>query len=224
MSTKLLNKGAASSPGNDFLSLFRQAGKLEHCLPGTELFRQEQSIRDIYLIESGAVKFTRATNRGREMLVTLRSEGDLLGAASVISHNLSSVTATTVTECRIRRLSTEAFLKLEETDREFSRALLRAISRQFYQQTARLAWLGTSKSLARVAHLLLQLVPESASKQAGEARLQLPMKHVDLAKMLAMSPEHFSRMLSKLEEMGIIRRSKGWICVRDLKRLAEEAD
>ncbi|MDQ3013142.1 MAG: Crp/Fnr family transcriptional regulator [Acidobacteriota bacterium] len=215
---------AGSSLDDKFPSLFRQHAELKDYLPETELFRQGRLISAIWLIERGIVKFTRTHSQGREMIVALRLPGKLLGAASVISHSPSAVTAATLTECRLYHLSAEVFLNLVETNTEFARYLLRTISRQFYEQSANLARLGTSPALARVAHLLLQLVPESAYKQGGEIRLELPAKHAVLAKTLAIRHEYFSRLLGKLNKMGIIRSSKGWIYVRDLKRLAQQAE
>jgi len=221
--TPLPEDAADNNSNNEFLLLFRQQAELKDCLPDTVLFRQERLIPGIWFIEGGLVKFTRTDKQGRDMIIALRLPGNLLGAAAVISRNLSSVTATTLTESRLYHLSTEIFLNLVETNPEFAKHVLHAICNQFYKQSADLARLGTSPALARVAHLLLHIAQESAYKQGGEARLELPAKHADLAKILAIRAEYFSRLLGELEGMGIIRRSKGWIYVRDMDRLVQEA-
>ncbi|MDQ3012311.1 MAG: Crp/Fnr family transcriptional regulator [Acidobacteriota bacterium] len=222
--TALSSDTARGKSKEEFLNLFRQRGELKDHPPKTELFRQGQPIRNICLIERGLVKFTCAGKQGREMVVALRAAGSLLGAAATVSNCLPWMTASTLTECQIYCLSAEAFLRLVENDFDFSLSILRAISRQLYEQTNWLALLGTASARARQAHLLLQLVPESAYQQQGEIRLNLPMSKADLARMLAITPQHFSSKLRELEEMNILRRGKGWIYVRDLTALIHEAE
>lgn len=225
MNTAVFSSDVIMGKSNDeSLNLFRQQGELKDYPPKTELFRQGQPIRNICLIERGLIKFTRASKQGREMVVALRSPGSLLGAAAAVSNVIPQVTGSTLTECQIYCLSAEAFLHLVETDTEFSLSILQTVSYQFYEQTSWLALLGTASARSRVAHLLLQLVPQPADQQSGEIRLHLPMDKADLAKMLAMTPQHFSSKLRELEEVNVIRRSKGWIYVRDLAALTREAE
>ena len=160
MSSTSLNEDADNGESTDeLLHRFRQQGELKDCPPETELFQRGQAIRDVYLIERGLVKFTRIGKQGREMMVALRLPGNLLGAAAVISRRAPQVTGRTLTECRLYSLPVAAFLHLVHTDIEFSRSILQAVSRQFYEQTNRLAQLGTASARPRLAHLLLQLVP-----------------------------------------------------------------
>ena len=226
MNSTSLNEDAGNSrPIDELLHFFRQQGELKDCPPETELFQRGEAIRDVCLIERGLVKFTRIGKQGREMMVALRLPGNLLGAAAVISRRAPQVTGETLTECRLYSLPVTAFLQLVHTDIEFSRCVLQVISRQFYKQTAQLARLGTVSARSRLAHLLLQSVPDSAYQQEGEIRLQLlPMDNADLAKMMAVTPEYFSSKLRELEKMNIIRRGKGWIYVRDLAMLIREAE
>jgi CRP/FNR family transcriptional regulator len=225
MSFTSLNENAVKSRSTaELLHFFRQRGELKDYSPETELFHRGQAIREIHLIERGLVKFTRAGKLGHEMVVMLRSSGDLLGAAAIVSHRIPQVTGRTLTECQIYSLSTKVFQDLVEVNIEFSRSILQAISRQLYEQTERLAQLGTSSARARLAHLLLQLIPESGYKSKEEIRLELPISKVDIAGLLAITPEHLSRKFGELEEMGIIRRSKGWVYVRNLALLSQESE
>lgn len=206
------------------MRLFHQRGELKDQPPGTELFTQGHPIRHIYLIERGVVKLTHTDMAGHEMIVVLRPSGRMLGATSVILDNPAPASAVTLTACQVRCLSAEVFSSLLENDIEFLHQVLHAISQNSYEQTIHLSQLGTVSARSRLAYLLLQFIPDSAQDQGGEIRLKLPVTKADLARLLAISPEHLSRKLGELEKMGIIRRSKGWIYVRSLERLAQEAE
>ncbi|MCI0389265.1 MAG: Crp/Fnr family transcriptional regulator [Acidobacteria bacterium] len=213
-----------SRSSDEILSLFRQRGRLIDCPPGIELFRQGHAIHDVCLLERGLIKLTHANKDGNEFVIDLRLPGRMLGAATVISRNLALVTGMTLTDCRIHSLSAEAFLNVVETDIEFSQHVLRVISQQFYEQVVNLAELGSIPARSRLARILLKFIPEPAYKLGEEIRLQLPVSKADLAGLLAIAPSYFSRLLGKLEEKGVIRRSKGWIYVRSIDLLRQEAE
>jgi len=45
----------------------------------------------------------------------------------------------------------------------------------------------------------------------NEMRLQMPLKHWEVAELIAVTPEHLSRVLRQMETEGILRREKGWL-------------
>ncbi len=89
-------------------------------------------IRDVYLIEAGWVRLTQIDHEGREAVVTFRSQGKLLGVATLASHAPLRVSAITLTECRMYRLSAARFLKQVDNDLELSRCLRHTLAQQFY--------------------------------------------------------------------------------------------
>lgn len=213
---------AASGSSNKFLDSFPRRGELKDFPPDEELFRQGHPIRSICLLKDGLINLTYTNPQGQEMTTELRRAESILGAATVIAQRPAPVTAITFAPCRVYCLATEVFLMLVNTDAEFARAVLEVVSRQSYQQTLRYVSLATSSARARLAQTLLQFVPSAVPP--GELRLDLPGRRADLAKLLAIRPEHLSRQLGALEKAGVIRRGKGWIYVRSLEQLRREAE
>lgn len=208
---------------NALTTLFHGSGKLQTYLPETELFSQGEMIRDVYLIEAGWVRLTQTDHEGREAVVTFRSQGKLLGVAALISQKPLRVSAITLNECRMYRLSAARFLKQVNNDLELSRALNHTLGQQYYDLADDLARLATHSARARLADLLLQFVPEATPTSTGELRLSLPFKQATMASWLAIAPETLSRELKKLEQDGVIRRGNGWVFVTNLERLTREA-
>lgn len=215
---------ARRGASNELLQFFYQQGELKDFPPQTELFRQGEAINTICLIESGLVKLTHTSGQGSVMTVALRFPGTMLGAASVISGNPAPTFAVTVETCRLYCLPAEIFLQQLKTNIKFANEVVRAISQNFYEQTLHQARLGTLRTPGRVAQLLLQFLPRAVLEQNGEMRLQLPISDSDAARLLMISPEHFSRTLKQLKTRDIIRRSKGWIFISDLEALRREAE
>jgi CRP-like cAMP-binding protein len=110
---------------------------------------------------------------------------------------------------------------VDESER-FARLLLKAISLRVHDQVSRLALLGTASARSRLAERLLQFVPLDRAADAGEVRVELPLRQYELAALLAITPEYLSRLLKEFEEAGVIRRKSGWIIIRSLRRLVQE--
>lgn len=224
MNTTLVPASISNNSVNEeLLNLFHRHGELKERSPGAELFRQNHSISDACLIERGLVKLMHTNQQGREVIIALRWPIRMLGVMAIISTRPAPTSAVTLTSCLMRCISTDSFLGLLQTDSEFSNCILRAISQDFYEQTLNQVQLSTANSRERLSRFLLQLIPVSAQEQEGELRLQLPIPKGDLAKLLAITPEHLSRVLAELEKRGAIRRSKGWIYVTSIALLSHEA-
>jgi CRP-like cAMP-binding protein len=108
------------------------------------------------------------------------------------------------------------FLRFAKLNAEFSKHLLHLYSCEVYDQIRRLVMLGTLTARQRLEQLLLQMISSKAQK---EMRLKWPLKLEEVAQLIAVQPEHLSRLLKQMEEEGIIQREKGGIVVSDPQRL-----
>ncbi len=55
-----------------------------------------------------------------------------------------------------------------------------------------------------------------------EIKYQLPLKRKELSQMIAVTPEHLSRLLKALEHDGLIQRNENWLEIKDYRRLITE--
>jgi CRP/FNR family transcriptional regulator len=182
----------------------------------TELFTQGSPSHGVFCLHSGLAKLINLGRDGDEFIVGLRSSGWILGAAAVMIQEPYPVTAVTVTPCCLHFIPSADFRRLVDLDAEFARHLLQLYSREVYDQTSQMAMLGTLKARQRLERLLAQLIPPH---EQNETRLKLPLKFEEVAQLIAVKPEHLSRVLKQLEDEGLIRRDKGWIIVSDPQRL-----
>jgi CRP-like cAMP-binding protein len=182
----------------------------------TELFRQGFSAHGVFCIHSGLVKLINVAPDGKEIIIGLHSSGWILGAAPVMIQKPYPVSAMTLTRCQLHYVPTADFLDFVKLNSEFARHLLHLCSREVYDQTNQLAMLGTLKARQRLEQLLVQMI---SSKEQNETRLKLPLKLEEIAQLIAVKPEHLSRVLKQIEDEGLIRRDKGWIIVSDPQRL-----
>ncbi len=71
---------------------------------GTVLFKEGEIGKEMYLINSGEVRLSRKTQQGTVYMATL-GFGEFFGETSVITNKPRSITAETVSECRLNVIS-----------------------------------------------------------------------------------------------------------------------
>lgn len=195
------------------------------CLEGEELIRQGGSPHGVYVIARGHVKLSSIDQDGRELIVGLRSEGSMLGACAVILHRVYRISATAITECALRYLSAELFNRLLTDDVEFSRLVRLDQSRECYGLVTNIAQLGCASAVGRFEGLLRALISGMPlNEQRRGLRLELPLKHWEVAQLIAITPEHLSRIVRKMQQDGILEWKKSRITIFDPHRLQRQTN
>jgi CRP/FNR family transcriptional regulator len=208
----------------DVLSLLRQHSIEQTISANLWLFHQGDPIGDIYLLEKGLVKMLRLEANGGEAIGELRFRGTLLGAASALANAPAPMAAYTITECKVARMSVQAFLQLEQSNTAFSHELLVLISQQKTEQSIRYTRHATFSARAQLAQLLLMLLREFGTERNGEWRLASPLTKQDMAGWVGITPQHLSALLREMKGDGLIAEEKGWIIFRDFALLQYEAE
>ncbi len=191
---------------------------------GEELFRQGAFPRGAYFIASGYVKLTSVDTDGRQLIIGLRSAGSILGAASVILEKSHPVSATTVTSCTLRYISSSAFISLLKEDAHFSWLVQLEQSRESYERITRIVQLGCGSARQRLAELLCQLISANpVIESQPEVCLHLPLKQWEVAQLIAVTPEHLNRIVRQMQREEILRWTKSCVVIPDWQRLRQVA-
>lgn len=190
---------------------------------GTVLVQQGGEPGDIFFIEEGLAKLARMDGNGRQQILGLRGPGWLLGAAFVLAGRSHPASVVAVTPCTLRRLSREAFLEMMAEQSGLSWHVHRMHSREVLSQSHHMADLGGKTARQRLERVLRRLAAvTNPDGRDRDVRLLSPLKRWELASLIAVSPEHLSRLLKQLRGDGVIRVDKGWIVITDLRRLAAD--
>ncbi len=197
-----------------------------HTAPaGTELFVQGQTLQEVLHVVSGIVKLTQWDPRGVESIVGFTFAGEWLGTAAVIAESPTPMSAVTCCRTALRRVSARTFRDQLDHNRQLSRQIHEAHSRELCRQTQWIGQLCSLGSLQRLRCALCRLAEAAQGTVSGSAvRLQLPIHRWELAEFIGVTPEHLSRLLKDMERRDLIRREKGWIVIRDFTRLCREDD
>lgn len=77
----------------------------------SKIFREGETTNEMYIIISGNVKITKATDDGKSLVLAELGPGSMIGEMSLISGQPRSATATAVTEVKLKAITKDIFTK-----------------------------------------------------------------------------------------------------------------
>jgi CRP/FNR family cyclic AMP-dependent transcriptional regulator len=172
---------------------------------GSILFSEGQASRSVWVVCAGQVKLTRSSREGRTLLVKVARPGDVLGLSAALSKTPYEVTAQAIERTQLATFAQQNFLEFIHQHGEGSLHAAESLSKEYQSALTDACRLALSSSIAgRVAHLLLELVVESETTPHAQPKIQMSLRHEDLASMLGSSRESITRVLSSLRRQGVI--------------------
>jgi CRP/FNR family transcriptional regulator len=162
---------------------------------GTMLIEQDTPADYVVLLRHGLVKLLYATPEGRETTLGLRTSGWYAGAASVLMNTASVYSVIAVTPCTVSRIPATEFSASLMQNARMMRHFLHTICNELISQSAAQAQVMSGSAEQRLTHFMRE-------RTAAHDRLKtldaLPhLKQMELAQLLAITPEHLSRLLHK---------------------------
>ena len=156
----------------------------------------------LWLVLSGWVKLTRQTPDGKESIVGLCTEGDILGEASLFPHANYPYTAEVVGQgAQMAAIPAATIRSLMAREPSLSSHVMSLLNDRTSQAQLKLEQMTTMSAAQRLGCFLLRLCHTQAN---GAKTLQIPVEKHVLATYLGMKPETLSRSQQQLKPLGIV--------------------
>jgi CRP-like cAMP-binding protein len=182
--------------------------------PRTVLFQQGDRVEYVYLLIRGTIKFSFVYGSGHEVISLMRSDACALGADAALLGVPSLVAATTLCQCKIRSIPAEPIRKMLRNDADLSFHMSRLMAFESLNHT--MAIINSSSGNARdrlINFLRQQQAGVGKASDAAPASATILRKH-EIAKLLAITPEHLSRIVKRLAMEGIVEDHHKTIALR----------
>lgn len=177
----------------------------------------------LYVLTGGVVKVTVAAENGSEMIVALRSRGDLIGEFSLIDDKPRVATARavgTVGAIRISRPDFDAFGRQHPAARS---TLMRSLVAKMRASTDWNAQRARS-ARERLAWALHDLATDyGETEEDGSVIIPLALTQSEMGELAGTAVSTTERILAGLREEGVIATGYKEITVRNVGRLREIA-
>jgi CRP-like cAMP-binding protein len=166
---------------------------IEYVSPGEFIGKQDGKCTEVKLIQSGVVKLTYLDENGQEFLLGLRSTGWWMGSMQSLLDVPNLYTVQAVTSCSLSTIPADDFSRMLVINPRMLRHFLSSICRENVIQAKGQIMLLASDAENR----LLQMLDERENSVWKTLDPTTIMRQGDIAKLLAVSPEHLSRVLHR---------------------------
>jgi CRP/FNR family cyclic AMP-dependent transcriptional regulator len=167
----------------------------------TELIRQGEIGKNLYIIESGRVRVYVASEDGREITINEESGGSCIGEIALLDDEPRSASVVTLEKTEAIAISKAAFQECVTENPAIAFAIIRTLTRRLRSATGGLKSLALDNVYRRLAAKITELAVED---EDNVLRLQQRYTHQDLGNMVGASREMVSKVMAELVKGGYI--------------------
>jgi len=191
---------------------------------GQNIFTEGTYPAGIYFIKKGKVKKYKSLNRGKEQIIYVCSEGELLGYATFLSEEIYPDSAASLTDAVIGFLSKDKLMKLLDEHDELSKMLMKNLSHEFGVLVNFIATFTQKTVRERVALTLLILHEKFKEDLNENNEVQIVLTRADFANIVGTAVATLVRLLHDFKEENLIQTQGRKIVIINKAQLLEIAD
>jgi CRP-like cAMP-binding protein len=168
---------------------------------GQTLFHEGDDAAAFYVVASGQVKVFKESVDGRELIIKIMREGDLVGEAAALAGVPYPASAQALDDAAAVEVPCREFVALIKSEPDLALNIIAALSVRLHQISAILEKLTLKGVPARLASYLLEHARAGADE--GEY-VALDVTKTSLAAALGTIPETLSRALRRFADAGLV--------------------
>ncbi|MEC9488989.1 MAG: Crp/Fnr family transcriptional regulator [Halanaerobium sp.] len=186
---------------------FYEAGKV--------IFTEGEAGGSLYILLQGRVKVSKISPDGKEKILAIIEPGDFFGEMSLIDGRPRSAMAQTLTDTRLLAVGQEQLQQLFTRHPRIAIKMLAVLSGRLRETNRQLKEVVFYNTRDRLWHELNHLARESGRRVAGGFVLENKMTHRELGELIGASRETVTRLLSRLQEEGLLEIQNRQLLLKD---------
>jgi CRP/FNR family transcriptional regulator len=187
---------------------------------GESLFSMGDTFDALYIVRAGSAKSYVSSSNGDEQISGFHHPGDLLGLDGFDSmkyaHSLRFLETSSV--CRIGLTEFNRVMGESATIRQ---RLLRSMSHSLVDEQQLLLSISKLNAEQRLAKFLMDLSLRFEKRGLSGKIFDLSMTRIDIANFLGMAIETISRLLTKMQQQGIVDVNRRQISLLSMEKLRD---
>ena len=191
---------------------------------GQTIFSEGTSPNGIFFLKSGKVKKYKTNRDGKEQIIYICSDGELLGYPALLSDEPYSDSAAALEDSIIGFISKNDFLYILEESKVLSKKLLINLSHEFGVLVNGIASFAHKTVRERLALSLLIMKDKYKPETEDGKLVEINLSREDLANLVSVAVETLVRLLHDFKEEGLIETEGRKIRIIDTKKLIKVAN
>jgi CRP/FNR family cyclic AMP-dependent transcriptional regulator len=183
---------------------------------------EEEIGSTMFIILDGRVKISRISEDGREVILSILSEGDFFGEMSILDGQNRSANVVTLEDSKIMVVRREDFLKMLRDYPQIAINLLKELAHRLRRSDSQIKSLSLQNATGKVASTLLRIADDSGKIHKGQVEIPKLPPQQDLANMAGTSRETISRVLKSLSKLGYLKKEGSRLIILDYELFRSE--
>ncbi len=178
----------------------------KHCniyQKGETIFFEGNQTNGLYCINNGRVKIYKSGQDGKEQIIRLAKEGDIMGYRSLISGEPYSASAAVIEDSKICIIPKNVFYDLLSSNSDITTKVMKLLANELKEAQNKITDMAQKPVIERLAEALLML-KEYYGYEKDESSLIITITREEIANIVGTATETAIRLLSELKKQGII--------------------
>ncbi|MDR9391405.1 MAG: Crp/Fnr family transcriptional regulator [Trueperaceae bacterium] len=180
---------------------------------GDVIYRMEDPADALYFVREGMVKVSVYFPNGKEMILGVLGQYDVFGELLLLPSERRPNQAEALRDTRLIVMPESDFQTLLREQPDIALKFIQVMSTRLWQAQQWQAEVGAFEAPQRLANLLARLAHEFGVEVERGVEIDLGLTQQDLAKMIGATRETVSHGLTRLLEVGAVRRRRTPIVV-----------
>jgi len=191
---------------------------------GEVIFREGTVPAGIFIVKKGKVKKYKTDRIGKEQIIYVANEGELIGYHAVLSGERYPDSAAALETTLLSFIPGEDFMEILNRSPNFTHRLLKALSHEFTVLTNSISVFAQRTATERLAIALIVLREKFKDVNAEKKDTDLNISRADLANMAGIAQENVIRLLKEFKDEGILSTEGRKIRILDIKSLVKKSN
>jgi CRP/FNR family transcriptional regulator len=188
---------------------------------GQILFHEGTRPMGIFCINHGKVKVYKLGADGKEQIIQIAKEGDILGYKSMLGEENYPVSTETLEESNICFVPRNNFIEILEKSPDLYQKLLKKVCQEIGVMTENITNLAQKSVRERLALTLVMLNDTYGMDATENGKVAINLTREDLANIVGTATETLIRLLHDLKDENLIETEGRKITILDTKKLAK---
>lgn len=170
---------------------------------GQTIFNQNAIPQGIFIVQSGKVKIFQLGENGKEQIVRMAREGDVIGYRALLSNENYSSAAETLVNSNICFIPKELFFQIMDNNSSIAKGLMQYLTKDLKYAESKITRLAQKTVKERMAEALL-FIKETYGFEEDNTTINVILTREDIANLVGTATETAIRLLSILKSQKII--------------------
>lgn len=188
---------------------------------GQVIFNEGNRPAGMFCVNKGKIKIYQTGEEGKEQILRLAKEGDIIGYRSLISGEHYSAGAAVMEDSVVCFIPKDTFMNFLQTNSDIATSMMQLLSHDLKDAETRLTALAQKPVRERMAESLLMLNEFYGINEEGQ--INASVSREDLANIVGTATETAIRILSEFKSEKLIELSGKKIKITDREKLIKAA-